>query len=473
MQNIPFLTIPRVDAGYRPKEERVRDFNPAAREQSEENLRKQALRCMNCGIPFCHGMGCPLGNVIPEFNRAATRGEWKKALDILLETSPFPEFTSVICPALCEGSCVNGLDGDSVTIREIEHFIIENGYANGWVRPVVPMHRLNRSVAVIGAGPAGLSAAEELNRKGINVTVYERAQRPGGLMRFGIPDFKLDKKLIDRRIALMKEEGIAFENGIEVGEDVSPEYIFRKHDALVLTCGSRAPRDLKVKGRELSGIHFAVDFLTQQNRLNAGDTFSPDPTMNAKNKRVVVVGGGDTGSDCIGTAIRQGAVSVTQIEIMPKSPMTRAKNNPWPEWPRLFKETSSHKEGCERRWCINTEEAICEDGHVKALRCVQVEWKRDANGRMSFAPVAGSEFVLEADLVLLAMGFTGHAIPKIVSALSLQTNDRGAIVRDANGKTSADNVYIAGDVATGPSLVVRAIADGRRVADALAGRLAQ
>jgi len=464
-QDKAFMTIPRVDPGYRSKEERVHDYKPVAKELAPEALRKQALRCMDCGVPFCHGMGCPLQNVIPEFNHAASIGEWKKALEILLSTSPFPEFTSVICPALCEGSCVNGLNGDSVSIREIEHRIIETGFENGWVRPNVPAQHLEKAVAVIGSGPSGLAAAEMLNRQGIHVTVYEKAQYLGGLLRYGIPDFKLDKKIVERRIALMREEGIQFETEVEVGKDISPEYVLRKNDAIILACGARKPRDLNVPGRDFSGIYFALDFLTQQNRLNGAEVFSPDPLLNANNKRVVVIGGGDTGSDCIGTAIRQGAISVTQIEIMPKPPMARAQTNPWPEWPVLFKETSSHKEGCERRWCVNTLEVIGSNGKVKALRCVEVEWVRGADGRMSPVAKAGSEFILEADLVLLAMGFTGHAIPLVVEALNLSVDGRGTIIRDSSGKTSAQDVYIVGDVASGPSLVVRAIADGIRVAN--------
>lgn len=462
--NKSFLTVARRDPGVRPLKERVHDYEPVEMELPQDIVREQASRCMNCGVPFCHSFGCPLENVVPETNHAVARGEWKKALDILLETSPFPEFTGIVCPALCEGSCVNGLDGYSVTNREIEHTIIENGFANGWVLPNIPKRRIGKRVAVIGSGPAGLACAEYLNRAGVDVTVYEKAEYPGGIMRYGIPDFRLSKKIIERRIALMQQEGIHFETGINIGTDASPEYIFRKNDAMVLTCGARTPRDLKIPGRELSGIHFALDYLTQQNRLNGGEIFSPDETMNAKDKRVVVIGGGDTGANCIGTAVRQGAVSITQIEIMPCQPVARAANNPWPEWPRIFKESASHKEGCVRKWNINTLEAIGENGTVKALKCVEVEWKRGADGRMVPVPKQNGEFILEADLVLLAMGFTGHAIPEIVDAFNLKLTERGGIYHDANGKTSTDGVYIAGDAASGPSLVVRAIADGKRVA---------
>lgn len=470
-QNKPFLTIPRKNADERPVEERIRDYRPTAVEMTREQVQEQALRCMNCGVPFCHAYGCPLANVIPEINHAVSLGEWHEALDLLLDTSPFPEFTGIVCPALCEGSCVNGQDGEAVTNREIEHRVIETGYENGWVLPNVPPVRTNRRVAVIGSGPSGLSCAEYLNRAGVNVTVYESAAHAGGLMRYGIPDFRLAKTVVERRIALMEKEGIRFETNVNIGTDISPEFLLRNSDAIVLCCGSRTPRNLKVPGRELSGIHFAVDYLTQQNRINGGETFEFDETKNAKNKHVVVIGGGDTGANCIGTAIRQGALDVTQIEIMPNAPKTRAPNNPWPEWPRIFKESAAHKEGCKRMWNINTLEAIGESGKVKALRCTEIEWKRGEDGRMFNVPKEGGEFILQADLVLLAMGFTGHAIPKIVEAFLLKTDDRGRIFRDATGMTSAKGVYIAGDAATGQSLVVRAIADGKRVANGVLGAL--
>lgn len=465
ISNKPFLTIPRQNAAERPVQERIRDYKPTSIEMTREQIKEQALRCMNCGVPFCHAYGCPLTNVIPEINHAVSLGEWRKALDLLLDTSPFPEFTGIVCPALCEGSCVNGQDGDAVTNREIEHRVIETAYENGWVHANVPSVRTNKRVAVIGSGPSGLSCAEYLNRAGVNVTVYEKAEHVGGFMRYGIPDFRLPKSVVERRIDLMRQEGIRFETNVNIGTDISPEFLLRNHDAIVLCCGSRTPRDLKVPGRELSGIHFAVDYLTQQNRINGGETFEFDETKNAKDKHVVVIGGGDTGANCIGTAIRQGALDVMQIEIMPNAPMTRAANNPWPEWPRIFKESASHREGCERKWNINTLEAIGENGKVKALRCTEIEWKRGEDGRMFNVPKPNGEFVLQADLVLLAMGFTGHAIPEIVKAFNLRTDERGRIFRDANGMTSAKGVFIAGDAATGQSLVVRAIADGKRVAN--------
>lgn len=471
ISNKPFLTIPRQNASERPVQERIRDYKPTAVEMTREQVKEQALRCMNCGVPFCHAYGCPLANVIPEINHAVSLGEWRNALDLLLDTSPFPEFTGIVCPALCEGSCVNGQDGDSVTNREIEHRVIETAYENGWVHANVPSVRTNKRVAVIGAGPSGLSCAEYLNRAGVNVTVYEKAEHPGGFMRYGIPDFRLPKTIVERRIDLMRQEGIRFETNVNIGTDISPEFLLRNNDAIVLCCGSRTPRDLKVPGRELSGIHFAVDYLTQQNRINGGETFEFDETKCAKDKHVVVIGGGDTGANCIGTAIRQGALDVMQIEIMPNAPMKRAANNPWPEWPRVFKESASHKEGCERKWNINTLEAIGENGKVKALRCTEIEWKRGEDGRMFNVPKPNGEFVLQADLVLLAMGFTGHAIPEIVKVFNLRTDERGRIFRDATGMTSAKGVFIAGDAATGQSLVVRAIADGKRVANGVLGVL--
>ena len=467
ISNKPFLTIPRRDAEERPVQERIHDYKKTAKEMTKEQITEQATRCMNCGVPFCHAFGCPLLNVVPEINNAASRGEWRKALDLLLDTSPFPEFTGIVCPALCEGSCVNGQDGDAVAIREIEHRVIETGYENGWVHANLPLVRTDKHVAVIGSGPSGLSCAEYLNRAGINVTVYESAEHVGGFMRYGIPAFRLPKSVIERRVSLMQQEGIRFETNVCIGKDISPEYLLRNHDAIVLCCGSRAPRDLKVPGREFSGIHFAVDYLTQQNRINGGEVFDFDETKSAKGKHVVVVGGGDTGANCIGTAIRQGALDVTQIEIMPNAPIKRAPNNPWPEWPRIFKETPAHQEGCKRQWNINTLEAIGENGKVKALRCTEIEWKRGEDGRMFNVPKPDGAFVLPADLVLLAMGFVGHAIPDIVKAFNLRCDERGRIFRDADGMTSAKGVYIAGDCATGQSLVVRAITDGKRVASGI------
>lgn len=467
----PFFNIPRREAEERPARERIRDYRKTSLEMSGEQASEQALRCMNCGIPFCHAYGCPLSNAIPDINHAASCGEWQNALSLLLDTSPFPEFTGIVCPALCEGSCVNGLDGDSVTNREIEHRVIETAYENGWVHANVPQVRFDKRVAVIGSGPSGLSVAEYLNRAGIRVTVYEEAAHVGGFMRYGIPDFRLPKSVIERRVALMEEAGVRFETSVRIGKDVSPEYILRNNDAIVLCCGSRSPRDLKVPGRNLSGIHFAVDYLTQQNRVNGGEHFPFDETKNAKGKHVVVVGGGDTGANCIGTAIRQGALDVMQVEIMPKSPEKRAPNNPWPEWPRIFTETPAHKEGCKRKWNVDTLEAIGENGAVKALRCTEIEWHRGDDGRMYNTPKPGGEFILQADLVLLAMGFVGHAIPEIVEAFHLKTDDRGHIFRDDSGMTSTKGVYIAGDCATGQSLVVRAIADGKRVANGIIGTL--
>lgn len=459
-----FLTIKRLEPGYRPKNERILDYAPVELDYTKEQSIEQAKRCMDCGIPFCHGAGCPFGNVVPEFNAFVRQNDWKAALNVLLDTSPFPEFTSRICPALCEGSCVNGLDGNAVGIRHIERAIIETGFANGWVEPFMPKERNGKKIAIIGGGPSGLAAAEVLNRAGFWVTIFDAAVHPGGLMRYGIPDFKLAKKYVERRIDLMKREGISFESGVEVGTDISANFLLRNHAAMLLTCGARNPRNLVVPGRENKGIYFALDYLTRQNRINGGEDFTPDPDMSAKGKRVVVVGGGDTGSDCIGTAIRQGAVSVTQIEIMPKPPLTRAPNNPWPEWPRLFKETSSHKEGCERRWNINTLEALGENGVLKGLRCTEVEWQKNEKGGMTAVPKENGEFILEAELVLLAMGFTGHAAPKIVEELGLKTDERGRIVANANNETSRKNVFIAGDMLTGPSLVVRSAANGMQAA---------
>ena len=451
----------RIQDIYRPVDQRRRDFDEVERALSFDELKGQAGRCMNCGIPFCHGAGCPLGNVIPEINAAVAAGNWEAAWNILSSTSFFPEFTSRVCPALCEGSCTDGIDGEPVMVRQLEKAVVEAAFRNGFVKPPKPQSRSGKSVAVIGGGPAGLAAATALNLAGHTVTVYEKNAAPGGLLRYGIPDFKLSKKMIDRRIALMEEAGIRFECGTEVGRDISGGYLARRHDATVLTIGTPQARDLAVPGREASGIHFALEFLQGQNRV-LGRECAALP-VNAAGKRVVVIGGGDTGSDCVGTSVRQGAASILQIEIMPKPPETRSPSTPWPQWPYLLRTSSSHREGGERRWNLATKRFCVEGGRVAGLEAVTVEGEFSPLGRpLTFRELPDSAEFIPADLVLLAMGFTGVAAEGVAAELGLAVDARGRVQ-----PAPERGIFAAGDSASGASLVVRAIADGKRVAQAV------
>ena len=451
----------RIQDIYRPVDQRRRDFDEVERALSFDELKGQAGRCMNCGIPFCHGAGCPLGNVIPEINAAVAAGNWEAAWNILSSTSFFPEFTSRVCPALCEGSCTDGIDGEPVMVRPLEKAVVEAAFRNGFVKPPKPQSRSGKSVAVIGGGPAGLAAATALNLAGHTVTVYEKNAAPGGLLRYGIPDFKLSKKMIDRRIALMEEAGIRFECGTEVGRDISGGYLARRHDATVLTIGTPQARDLAVPGREASGIHFALEFLQGQNRV-LGRECAALP-VNAAGKRVVVIGGGDTGSDCVGTSVRQGAASILQIEIMPKPPETRSPSTPWPQWPYLLRTSSSHREGGERRWNLATKRFCVEGGRVAGLEAVTVEWEFSPLGRpLTFRELPDSAEFIPADLVLLAMGFAGVAAEGVAAELGLAVDARGRVQ-----PAPERGIFTAGDSASGASLVVRAIADGKRVAQAV------
>lgn len=451
----------RIQDIYRPVDQRRRDFDEVERALSFDELKGQAGRCMNCGIPFCHGAGCPLGNVIPEINAAVAAGNWEAAWNILSSTSFFPEFTSRVCPALCEGSCTDGIDGEPVMVRQLEKAVVEAAFRNGFVKPPKPQSRSGKSVAVIGGGPAGLAAATALNLAGHTVTVYEKNAAPGGLLRYGIPDFKLSKKMIDRRIALMEEAGIRFECGTEVGRDISGGYLARRHDATVLTIGTPQARDLAVPGREASGIHFALEFLQGQNRV-LGRECAALP-VNAAGKRVVVIGGGDTGSDCVGTSVRQGAASILQIEIMPKPPETRSPSTPWPQWPYLLRTSSSHREGGERRWNLATKRFCVEGGRMTGLEAVTVEWEFSPLGRpLTFRELPDSAEFIPADLVLLAMGFTGVAAEGVAAELGLAVDARGRVQ-----PAPERGIFAAGDSASGASLVVRAIADGKRVAQAV------
>lgn len=432
-----FLTVPRQDAGYRPIHERIADFGEVEQTLNTSDRRLQASRCMDCGVPFCH-WACPLGNRPPEFQDAIYKGEWKMAYEILTATNDFPEFTGRICPALCEKSCVLKLSMNApVTIREDECSVIEAAFREGYVQPR-KFERNGKKVAVIGSGPAGLAAANQLNHRGYEVTVYEKDEYPGGLLRFGIPNFKLQKTVIDRRIKVMQAEDITFKTNTPVDVEKLPA----GYDAYCICTGTPTARDLKVPGRDLKGVHFALELLSQQNRVLAGQTFSANERVTAKGKRVLVIGGGDTGSDCIGTSHRQGAVSVTQIEIMPKPPVGSNPNTPWPQWPVVLKTSSSHEEGCERRWLLTTNKFIgTKDNRVCGAEVEEVEWKPNPDGGRPIMVPTGKKETIECDIVFLAMGFLRPEQPKF-----------------------AENVFVAGDAATGASLVVRCIAGGRKAA---------
>ena len=463
-----FLEVDRKEPGYRPVDERLKDYKEVEKHLSDDDIKKQASRCMDCGIPFCHGCGCPLSNNIPEFNDLVYRGHWQDALNILLATNNFPEFTGRICPALCEASCTVGMHGDPVLIRQIELAVIEKGFQEGYVKPTPPVVRTGKKIAVIGSGPSGLAAADQLNRLGHTVTVYERDLSCGGLLRYGIPDFKLDKSIVQRRVDLMKAEGVTFETGIEVGRDIAGGYLIKKFDAVCLANGAKAPRDLKAPGRELNGIHFALELLHQQNSRNAGEPIVGEPVC-AKGKRVLVIGGGDTGSDCVGTSNRQGALSVTQIEIMPKPPEGRSEHTPWPQWPYQLRTSSSHKEGCERMWNIQTRNFEGKDGKLTKVNLIKVEWEIDAaTGKpLKFKEIPGSEFSLDVDLVFLAMGFVGPVKNGLLQELGLEEDKRGNVKVGADFMTSTPGIFAAGDIATGASLVVRAISAGRKMAESV------
>ena len=445
----------RIHDIYRPLEERKSDWNEVERSLTDDELKEQTSRCMNCGQPFCHAYGCPLGNLVPDQNRAVAQGDWKRAYDLLSQNSDFPEFTSRICPALCEASCVHQLDEESVMVRQSEKRIIETAFNYGWVVPRPPTHENGKKVAIIGAGPAGLSAAVTLRRRGWAVTVYERRANIGGLLRYGIPCFKLDKALIERRRKILEAEGIRFVTGCEIGKDVSAEWLAKENDAVVVAIGTPAARDLKIPGRELKGVHLALELLEGQNRFLTEEI--PEAPISAKGKKVLVIGGGDTGSDCVGTSIRQGAKSVTQIEIMPKPPDERDASTPWPLWPYMLRTSSSHKEGCDRRWNLNSLKFVGKDS-VEGVEVETVEWEFTPEGRPAkFHSVPGTKELIEADLVFLAMGFTGVPTTNpIVSQLGLQQTPRTALISDA-----AKNIYCVGDCANGASLVVRALASGK------------
>lgn len=462
-----FLNIPRKEAGYRPIHDRVNDYGEVEQTLNTEDRRLQASRCMECGVPFCH-WSCPLGNRQPEWQDYLYRNDIKGAYQLLTMTDDFPEFTGRVCPALCEKGCVLNKQHEPVTIRENEAAIVERAFSEGYVTACPPKRRTKFRVAVVGSGPAGLACANQLNRRGHNVTVFEKNEAAGGLLRFGIPDFKLNKSVIDRRLDLLKAEGIEFKCGVRVGTDISIDELLKDFDAVCLAMGAEVPRDLKVDGRNLKGVHFALELLQQQNRVNAGAEVSREQRISAKKKNVLVIGGGDTGSDCVGTAHRQGALSVTQIEIMPKPPVGENPDTPWPYWPVVLKTSSSHLEGCDRRWLLDTRRFISDsDGRVKEVEVEAVEWVKDLEtGRMNLVHTGKTE-TIKADLVLLAMGFTNPVPEGVIDTLGLEKDSRGNVKVNDDGQSSNPKVFAAGDVSTGASLVVRCIASGRKAAQGI------
>ncbi len=454
-----FMTIGRKDAGYRPVNDRIHDYGEVEQTLDENDRMDQAARCMDCGIPFCH-WGCPVGSKIPEWQDMVYHANWKGAYEILHSTNSFPEFTGRVCPAPCEKACVLAIHSEAVTIRENEASTVEHAFNLGFVQPRIPEVRTGKKIAIVGSGPAGLSAADLLNQAGHEVTVFEKNSAIGGLLRFGIPDFKLSKTIIDRRLEIFLEEGIIFKPNVAVGVDISREELLVNFDAVVLANGAEQARDLPLEGRDLKGVYYAMEFLSQSNKRIAGEEFSDELNILAKDKRVLVIGGGDTGSDCVGTSIRQKARSVTQIEILPKPSENRADNNPWPYWPNTLRTSSSHLEGCERRWSLNTKRFIG-DGEIKQVELVTVNWDKDKAGRWVMTEKQGSEEILDVDLVLLSMGFTQPVHNGLLDSLEIEYDQRGNVKVNAKKQTSNAKIFACGDVEAGASLVVRAIEAGK------------
>ncbi len=465
-----FREFERQDRSSEPPEVRRKTWNEFYHPLPDPELSRQAARCMDCGIPFCH-TGCPVNNLIPDWNDLIYRDQWETALLTLHSTNNFPEFTGRICPAPCEEACILNIDAAPVTIKTIECAIVDRGWQEGWIRPLIAAARTGKRVAVVGSGPAGMACSQQLARVGHDVTLYEKSDRIGGLLRYGIPDFKMEKWLIDRRVEQMTGEGVDFRTNIEVGADVTIDELSADYDAVVLSGGAEAPRDLDVPGRELDGIHFAMDFLIQQNKRGAGDSepvAAPRGTITAAGKHVIVIGGGDTGSDCIGTSVRHGAASITQLEILPQPPEREDKAMTWPDWPLKLRTSSSQEEGCERDWSVLTTRAVGADGQVEALECVRVEWVDDDSGRPQMKQIDGSEFLLEADLVLLAMGFVGPHRAGMLEQSGVALDPRGNVSADTTAyETSIEGVFVAGDMRRGQSLVVWAIREGRQCARAV------
>ena len=455
-----FLEIARVVPDRRPIAERLKDWGEVYRDFPEDELRRQSARCMDCGIPFCQE-GCPLGNIIPDWNDLVYRNQWKEAIERLSATNNFPEFTGRLCPAPCEGSCVLGINDDAVTIKQIEVTIVDRAFENGWIKAKPPESRTGRKVGVVGSGPAGLAAADLLNRAGHTVTVFERDDRIGGLLRYGIPDFKMEKRLLDRRLDLLETEGVEFRTDANVGVNIQVDELRSDYDALLLAGGATASRDLSVPGRDLDGIHFAMDYLPLQNQRCQGDDIPEKKFITARDKKVVIIGGGDTGADCLGTAHRQGAHSIHQLELLDRPPGERAPDNPWPTWPNIFRTSSAHEEGGVREYNVSTTRFSGSDGNVEKLHGVRVQISRDEGGRLQVDQVPGSEFEMEVDLVLLAMGFVGPEKEGMLSQLGVDLTDRGNVATDERMMTNVDGVFAAGDMARGQSLIVWAIQEGR------------
>jgi len=461
-----FLEHTREKQPYRPVTERLKDWDQVMTEWPRDTLQEQAARCMDCGIPFCH-QGCPLGNLIPDWNDLVYRERWREAIDRLHATNNFPEFTGTLCPAPCEGSCVLGINDEPVTIKAIELTIIDHAFEKGWVVPMPPQVETGKCVAIVGSGPAGLGAAQQLRRAGHSVTVFERADRIGGLLRYGIPEFKMEKRVLDRRLEQMTAEGVEFRTNANVGVDVDIAELRETYDAVLLAGGATEPRDLDIPGRDLEGVHFAMDFLTPQNQLCEGDRISPEELISAEGKHVIIIGGGDTGADCLGTSHRQHAASIHQLEIMPRPPQTRAQNNPWPLWPQVFRVASAHEEGGERLYSVSSKRFVDDgNGKVRALELAEVKMTTE-DGRPRLNEVSGSARELPCDLALLAMGFTGPEQPGLIERLGVKLTERGNVWRDADWMTSIEGVFTAGDMQRGQSLIVWAIAEGRSAAQCI------
>ncbi len=460
-----FLKYGRQEVGHRPVEERIHDFAEFDLPLTPEQIHQQTARCMDCGIPFCHGVGCPLQNNIPELNELVYKGKWQQACELLHLNNNFPEITGRVCPAPCETACTLSVNDEPVLIRHIELQIVERGFKEGWIKPAPAKQKTGRKIAVVGSGPAGLAAAQQLARAGHQVTVFEKDEQIGGLLRYGIPEFKLEKHIIDRRLEQLKGEGVEFQTGVNAGEDTSVRYLEKMFDCICLTMGAETPRDLEIPGRGYENILFATDYLKTQNKICCGEPVDESSVITAKNKVVVVIGGGDTGSDCVGTARREGAKEIYQLEILPEPPPARPPDTPWPMWPRIMRTSSSHEEGCQRRWSVMTKRFSGVETRVTCLHCCQVKWIKE-NGTWKLKELAGSDFTLEADIVLLAMGFLHATHNGLIKKLGLKLDKSGNVAVD-NYQTSESRVFAAGDTINGASLVVRAIDSGRKAAAAI------